>query len=531
MPLSDPGQTMNQRIILVNPPYPFEEMPSPPLGLLSLASFLMEYKNLVKLDDYVINRYSSDKARLSAQSFSPDFIGATAVTMNVKSAIRILADYKAASPLSRIVLGGPHASFDAEAILAGNRHIDFIVRGEGEVTVRELLDSPASRESLFSIDGLSWRDGEKIIHNKNRGFIDDVNILPMPARGLAQMSKYRALGLAPGMVTSRGCPFECIFCTGSKMIGRRVRYFGVERVLDEFESIAGYGFDQINIVDDLFTSNQERCIEICEGMIRRGIRHKWTAFARVDTVTLPLLKKMREAGCTMLCFGIESGNQGILDRVRKKTTLEAARKAMEICSEAGIVPMSSYIVGLPGESPETVEETMRFAESLNPLYGFHILSPFPGTEVRIKSSEYGLNIFCDDWDRYDANSAVSETDGLKAVEIERIVNVFNGRVQAYVDGIIKRYLEGNKLTGDELHAAEKMMNMKFTSKLIRSELLENYSGVHLEKISMIEDDFADYLSSRMEMSSGEIRMQIKRLLNTGAIAVAPAADTAKFIWL
>src|SRR4030043_2274337 len=137
--------------------------------------------------------------------------------------------------------------------------------------------------------------------------------------------------------------------------------------------LVSLGVKQINIVDDLFTSHKKRCIEICEEIVRRGIVHRWSAFARVDTVSLELLQAMKSAGCMDICFGFESGNQEILDRVKKKTNLEAARKAMEMCREAGLKPLASYILGLPGETPETVEKTMEFAKSLGVDYGFHIL--------------------------------------------------------------------------------------------------------------------------------------------------------------
>jgi radical SAM superfamily enzyme YgiQ (UPF0313 family) len=176
------------------------------------------------------------------------------------------------------------------------------------------------------------------------------------------------------MVTSRGCPFTCIFCVGSKMVGRKVRYFDTNRVVDEFDMLITMKFKQINIVDDLLTSHKSRCIEICKEIKVRGINHPWTAFARVDTVSLDLLEHMKDAGCTLLCFGIESGNQEILDRVKKNITLEKCKEAIAMCKEVGITAMTSYIIGLPGETEETVQKTLEFAKELSDTYGFHILA-------------------------------------------------------------------------------------------------------------------------------------------------------------
>jgi anaerobic magnesium-protoporphyrin IX monomethyl ester cyclase len=517
---------MKKKVLLINPPYPMEESPSPPFGIMSLAAYLLEKDYDVRIEDYIVNPYSAVRVTDAIRQYRPDVIGATAVTMNINTALNILRDYHAAAPGAAIMIGGPHVSFDAEKILAKNSFVDFIIRGEGELTTVELLDNLGKKDRYNGIRGLSYRNGDEIVHTEWREFIPDINILPLPARHHVQLSKYRALGLPINMITSRGCPFECIFCVGSKMVGRRVRYFETKRVVDEFEMLAGMGFRQINIVDDLFTSNKKRCTEICEEIIRRGIRHPWTAFARVDTVSRELLDVMAASGCTTLCFGIESGNQEILDRVKKKTTLEKIEKAIAICNNAGILPMASYIMGLPGESAETVRQTMEFARKLCNSYGFHILAPFPGTEVREKAEEYGMKILTDDWDLYDANRSVCESIHLPHEEVDRIVNEFNGLVNDMILGVLKKFEKGEPLAPENTDMAKNIISLDFNQRLIGLDLVESYEG----RPGGWKRQFVEYIASRSGLDIGLVESEVDRLITMGCIIIKNVGGNETISW-
>ncbi len=519
---------MKKSVLLVNPPYPLEESPSPPFGLMSLGAYLLEQDVDVIIADYIVNPYSREHAREIVQRFKPEIIGATGVTMNINTALRILKDYKEESPGSAIVMGGPHASFDAQNILSDNPHVDFIVRGEGELTATELVRNLGDKEAYKTIKGISYRNNGSISHNETRDFIPDINILPYPARHLVQLSKYRALGLPVNMITSRGCPFECIFCVGSKMVGRRVRYFDTKRVVDEFQMLSTMGFKQINIVDDLFTSHKKRCIDICEEILRRGIRHEWTAFARVDTVNRELLEIMKSAGCTMLCFGIESGVQEILDRVKKKTTLEKIEKALTLCREVGVVPMASYIMGLPGETPETVKQTMDFAKSTCNSYGFHILAPFPGTEVRDKAEEYGMRILTSDWDKYDANQSVCESIYLPHQEVDRIVNEFNDGINRLIIGILNKHDRGEAVSEDSLAMVNGITSLDFNYKLINGKLVEQFSDQNINGAGL--NGFIDYLTEHSGFDKDLVCREIDRLFKLGCLTNNDSGGSARISW-
>lgn len=508
------------KVLLINPPYPFDESPTPPFGLISLAAYLLEKGIEVRIEDYIVTPYSPERVEKVLHEFQPEVVGATGVTMNIKKSLRIIEDYKEASPNVFTVMGGPHVTFDADNILTQNNFVDGIVRGEGELTTVELLERLDTGSSLGGVAGLSYRDKGKIIHNPNRTLIQDINVLPYPARHLIQLSKYRALGLPVNMVTSRGCPHKCIFCVGSKMVGRKVRYYDVKRVVDEFEMLSKLGFKQINVVDDLFTSNKKRCIAICQEIIRRGISHPWTAFARVDTVSRELLENLRAAGCTMLCFGIESGNQEILDTIKKKITLEKCQKAVDLCNKVGIGPMTSYILGLPGETQETITKTVDFAKRLSPNHGFHILAPFPGTEVREKKEEYGLRIFTDDWDKYDANQSVSETDFISGQEINKIADRSNFSNIDYMTKLSQKKEGGETLSTEEENFVARVMSLDFAQKLMINELIEKYpSSVGEIAREEIIGDFMAYIEKNTKFSPEDIRKEMGRLMELNCITI------------
>jgi radical SAM superfamily enzyme YgiQ (UPF0313 family) len=526
--MSRPGPI---KVLLVNPPYPFEETPTPPFGLASLAGYLREKQIGVRIEDYIVTPYSLEKVKAVLEEYGPRIVGATAVTMNVNTALKILADYKKTDPTLITVIGGPHVTFDAEAILTDHPYIDYVVRGEGELTCHEMIQRLEENTSLADCLGLSFRQNGRPVHNPPRPLIEDIDILPYPARDLLPISKYKALSFVLSLSTSRGCPYSCIFCVGQRMVGHKVRYFSIQRVVDEFEMLAKEGFIRINIVDDLFTANKKRCMAICDEIIRRGIKQEWAAFARVDTISPPLLAKLKEAGCVSLCFGIESGCQEILNTIKKKITLEKCREAVAMCLEAGLDPMASYIMGLPGETPETVRESMAFAAGLCSNYGFHILSPFPGTEVRDKHEAYGIRILTSDWDRYDANQAVSETDYISHDEIERIVKNFS---QKYVDELvdsIHRYERGEAVSAEQETSIKHLNNFVFVRDLIVGEHIERFngSGNGLDRKEVISA-LASHIASLSNYKEDEALSQLKRLLDLNCIDVRRDAWGTSVVW-
>ena len=373
------------RVLLINPFYPISETPSPPLGLAYLASALSKAGVEVRILDLVVYPYSQSMLQTLIEDFRPQVAGITAVTMTFDNAIRVIEDIKHIDPHILTIMGGPHVSFCARETLRVCPQLDVIALGEGERTIVELVRAAINGRAWAGVNGIAYRKGTEICFTEKRKPIEKLDDLPVPDRSLLPLGRYRALGMPISLTTSRGCPYKCIFCAGRKMVGEKVRYHSAERVATELQYLADLKFHQINIADDLFTANQNHCLSVCDEILKRNIKINWTAFARVDTVSEKLLLKMKAAGCTAVSFGIESANPAILKTIKKGISVQQAQDAVRQCLRVGISPYASFILGLPGETPETIVETKAFAADLQQeglAYGFHILAPFPGTEVR-----------------------------------------------------------------------------------------------------------------------------------------------------
>jgi len=255
--------------------------------------------------------------------------------------------------------------------------------------VVELVDaiSQGSLQQIPQIKGIVFRDGLKIVRTPPREYIEDLDTLPFPARHLfPPLSKYtrfyyKSSPLAT-IITSRGCPYQCTFCDRT-VFGNRVRIRSIENVLDEIEMLVrDCGVREVNIVDDLFTMTPRRVEEFCHGLLSRKLKISWACFSRVDSVTPDILKTMKEAGCWMLGYGIESGNQRILDKIKKNVTLETIEKAVKWTRKMNIRTVGFFIFGLPGEDETSIRNTLRFANKLLlDRAAFSILLPLPGSEL------------------------------------------------------------------------------------------------------------------------------------------------------
>lgn len=411
------------RVLLVNPYYPISETPSPPLGIAYLAGALEAEKVVVRVLDYVVFAYSKEKLEQEMEAFCPDLMGVTSVTMNFNHAMQVVMDAKAIDPALVTVMGGPHVTFLSEQLLSCYSALDIIVRGEGEVTLVELVREAKKGRQWHKVRGITYRDKTGITITPDRPKVN-MDVLPLPARHLLPLGRYRALGMPISLTTSRGCPFSCIFCAGPKMMGRQVRYRRPKPVVDEMQALSTLGFHQVNLADDLFTANKNHCLSICREIRNRSLTPVWTAFSRVDTVSSEMLLAMKEAGCQAVSFGVESGNPEMLRRIKKGITREQVIKAVDMCRHAGIEAQASFILGLPGETPETLQQTVLFSETLKEmgvLFGYHLLVPFPGTRIYERREEYDLTILSQDWDQYHANRAVVETATVCKKKMDAVV--------------------------------------------------------------------------------------------------------------
>ncbi|MCE5210929.1 MAG: B12-binding domain-containing radical SAM protein, partial [Deltaproteobacteria bacterium] len=459
------------RIAVIAPPYPLEEMPSPPLGVTYVAAAFEAAGAEVKIFDYIVSAYTKENLEKQLKSFKPDAVGATSVTMNFYDARQILFDVKNYNPEIITMMGGPHVSFTAEETLKQYPEIDLIVIGEGEDTIAELTPVIRQKDKWHNIRGIAYRNENEIVMTGKRDFITDIDRIPLPARRLLPISRYRALGFPVSLITGRGCPYSCIFCLGRKMVGSKVRKRNPHLVLDEIEQIIHYGFDRINIADDLFTTDKERVKEICTGIKERSLKFPWSAFARVDTVSQEVFDLMAEAGCDSVSFGVETGNPEMLKRIKKGIKLEQVYAAVKMCQQAGMIAHASFIIGLPGETRDTLQETEKFAKSTRALYGYHFLAPFPGTTVREKIQDYDLEILTDNWNRYDANDAIVKTSSLLPQEMREFGASYDEEMKDDWNKTLRRYQEEKGSLEDKMQV-EGHWRMKLTYQILKNDIIE-----------------------------------------------------------
>jgi anaerobic magnesium-protoporphyrin IX monomethyl ester cyclase len=464
------------KVLFIQPPYPFSEFPKPSSALLFLGTVLRQEGVEVEILDLLSCRYSLEKIEARLARFQPDIIGATCVTLNFPIAVKTLQHCKAIAPHAITLMGGPHVTFTAEETMRRFPEVDIIVRGEGEETLKELVFALDRGNKLEKVKGLTFRREGTIFQTEDRPLIQELDLLPHPDRTLFPIARYLAMRVPASVLSSRGCPIGCSFCVGYRMTGRQGRFRNPLRVVDEIASAQRLGFEEICLDDDLFTRNRPHVLSVCDEIVRRGLQLNLYIFSRVDTVDPPLLRKLKEAGCVMICFGLESGNQKILDRADKRTTLEKARRAVQLSKEAGIAPFGSFILGLPGETRETMEETYSFAQSLGIAYGFHLLSPFPGTRIRERAAEYGIRILTDDWSLYDADHAVTETDGLRAAEVESFAKSFFQNLGAEIENMKRGTLAGT-YRGPYREEMEKRLEVDFAWQLLAGDLLEEQGRI------------------------------------------------------
>jgi anaerobic magnesium-protoporphyrin IX monomethyl ester cyclase len=492
------------RTLLINPPYPLSEVPIIPMGIAYIASVLEQNGYEVQVLDLLVSRESKDKIKRKLEEFQPDFVGTTCVTANYHIASDILRYCKQVNPDIITIIGGPHVSFTAVDTLNEAPWIDIVAIGESELSMLDLVAGKRHTD----IPGIAFKVNGAVKQTAQRPLIQNLDELPLPARHLFPLSRYRALDAACSLMAGRGCPFSCIFCVGSKMGGRRMRYRDPKLVVDEIEHCLSYGFTEIHLENDLLTLNRKHLYALCDEIISRGLKFTWSAFARVDTVNPEMLRKMKEAGCTALLYGVESGVQDILDRIKKKITLEQAREAIKMTKEVGINVQATFILGLPGETRETLSRTLQFAQELGVFYGLHVLAPFPGTEVREKAEDYGLEIITSDWSKYDANRPVTKTEGCSP---EDIISV------------LYRYYMGLRLTRDDLTGVntgqaeieKEKRKPPLAWALLKGDVIESICPIKLEKEPV--EDLSVKIAQIVPYPQQQIYGSIKKWVEQGIL--------------
>jgi radical SAM superfamily enzyme YgiQ (UPF0313 family) len=505
------------KTLLINPPYPFSEHPLIPLGLSYIAGSLEHNGYDVQVLDLLVSRYSRDKIARKIEEYQPDIVGITSVTLNYPIASEILGHCKSVSRDITTVIGGPHVTFSTFETLTEAPWIDIVVRGEGERTMLDIVQGKRPED----IPGIAYRTNGTITLTDEQPLIENLDELPLPARHLFPLSRYHALDSPYSLVTGRGCPFSCIFCVGSRMGGRRVRYRDPKLVVDEIERGLSRGFRDVNIENDHLTVNHAHLHAICDEIMHRNLKVNWRAFSRVDNVNPEMMQRLKEAGCSYLCYGVESGNQHILDRIKKKITLQKVRDAVRIARDAGIDVQAAFILGLPGETRETMMRTLEFAQQLDTFYGLHVLAPFPGTEVRENAEEYGIEILTDDWSKYDANRPVTRTKECSPEDITALLH---------------RYYRGLRLTQDELYGIESDQGEIEKQKrrpplawtLLQGDVIESLGAIQRDGTAI--EGLASTLERYVPHSASEIRENTEHWFDRGLLEYDTVGSNVVWRW-
>jgi radical SAM superfamily enzyme YgiQ (UPF0313 family) len=452
-------------VLLVNPPAPDggvwirsqhrvgrrsrENMVWPQCSLAQFAALLMpDYR--VEIVDAIAERMDWDQFHELLEQKTPKYYvtQVTAPTLTNDMYGVFLAKSLGAMTMAF----GTHVTPVPERTMAAFPSLDFVFRGEPELTLRETIDSLECRTpssdalvglfrstdpewisqaadkhrpagDLGHVKGLVWRDAGKITLNPDRPFIDSLDDLPLPRHDMLPLDKYRIpmlKGPYSFVVTSRGCPAGCRFCIKHVSYGSSVRLRSPESIMDEIRILYDLGLRNVHMYTDLFTVNREQVIGLCRLLIESGMQIRWTCNSRVDFVDQEMLQQMAQAGCWTISWGIESGNEEILKRVRKGIRLEQVQQALKWSKEAGIQNWGYFIIGLPGETEQTIQDTIAFAKRLPlDIALFHIAAPHPGTPFFFEVVEKGWFRPGTRWEAVDMDrSTVLDYPNLPAERLE-----------------------------------------------------------------------------------------------------------------
>ncbi|MEW6532129.1 MAG: radical SAM protein [Thermodesulfobacteriota bacterium] len=399
MPSFDPGtyrDAKKRRVLFVIPPQRIEEHYGrladvgarlPWLGLTYVIAAVRDAGHDVRLVDCEVEDLTVNDLYRIVQEFDPDVIGASAVITNVSRCFAAMEAAKRAKPEVLTVLGGPQITIFPEQALK-NPAVDMIVLSEGEITMCEILLHLDDPQELGRIPGTWARSNGQVCANPLRDLIDDLDSVPPPALDLFDLSKYHPAAYIWGkrvlpILSARGCTFSCRFCEAKLTFRRRFRHHSASRIVGEIKDLMdSYGADSFQFMDDIFTLKKRRVHELCDKILESGRTFKWSCFTRTDCIDPGLLAKMREAGCYLICFGCESGDQKLLDLIDKKLTVEKNRHGIALTRESGIKAFSTFMLGLPTETREQSLMTIDFAVQSKLDYAiFPILEPYPGTEI------------------------------------------------------------------------------------------------------------------------------------------------------
>ena len=425
----------SSKIIFVNPPYetiaPGYDFVrhvtnrSPSLGLLYLAASAREQGYQTAIIESDIENLNPDQVAKRLIDENPAYIGITLFTVGVWQAAQIARKVKKQHPEIVIIVGGPHISSMSTETMQRFPEFDIAVINEGEQVLPELLGYLESGKDLAAVKGIIYRNATELERTPPAPSISDLDSLPMPAWDLLPNFPDTYLpaiydypqGPVATLVASRGCPFLCKFCDTSTF-GAKVRANSPERVFKMMHYLnSTYGIRHIQFVDDLFLASKIRTLALCDLIIENKLKMTWGCTARVDTVKPDVVKRMKQAGCWEISFGLETGSNELLQKMDKAARVELSEKAVKWTAEAGIRCKGLFMLGYPGETTETIEQTKAFTRRI-PMTTMNLtkFTPYPGSPIYREL--YGTNIRDDHWEKMNGMNFVWSPEGLDIKQLD-----------------------------------------------------------------------------------------------------------------
>jgi len=398
------------KVLLVDAPYvrvygPLSGVFSkhPCQGLMSISAVLKAAGHDVRVIDPETQGLTDEDVLGLIRGFQPSIVGVSAMTSNILLAYEVVRLSKRADNRILTLIGGYHASALPERTLMECRELDAVCVGEGEYAMLELAGGKAPAD----VAGLVWRAGDAVMRTVERPLIGDIDSLPMPDFDCLPLDQYHPHlhkakdGKWTTIITSRGCPYKCYYCASRIVNKGRFRAHSVNRVMDMIYALKERGFTYLRVFDDEFTVDRKRVLDVCDRLVEEKVGIIWDCNSRVNVVDRELLARMKAAGCILVFYGCESGNQGVLDKICKQITVEQIVEAFKATSESGMEANGSWILGNVWDTKETIEDTIRLAKRLVPYstqHYFNFALPSPGTRFWDIAVEEGRA--CYDWSKY-----------------------------------------------------------------------------------------------------------------------------------
>jgi anaerobic magnesium-protoporphyrin IX monomethyl ester cyclase len=357
---------------------------TPPINLMYAAQSLKENSFKTRIMDALASNTKEEQLLAEIKKQDPELIGFPLYSSDLTMIYELTEKIKKLNENTKIFFAGHHATALYNVVMQQFPNADFLIRGEGEFTVVDLANALEKKKRLNNIKGISYRENKKIVHNPDRPPIEDLDSVPIPSRMLiddklyySRMSKNKKVDI---LITTRGCPYRCTFCSKLNDRFRGYRERSINNIIEEMKLIEEEKTKGIEIYDEIFTLKRKRVLDLMAEMRKEKFDFEFRVRTRVTHVDGELLHELKKTGCSVISYGVESGNQNVLDNIKKDITLPLVESVFKKTEKEDINILGFFMVGNRGETPETIRDTINFAKKVNPLYAiFSVVQPFPGS--------------------------------------------------------------------------------------------------------------------------------------------------------